>query len=970
MRITSFSGVQQDAEQTRRQPAFRASQPIADTVTLSSSPATQPQAPQFAGNLRKRMRTLLATAGIATTLGLGVLAPTAASAAPSDRSGDIPAGQCVNSADDIPQVNANATQTVFDVQGQPLLSESARQQVEQMLMNFYNAKQGEMKLVILPCSDTSDLQGLGHEIFNENLQLGSEEFNDGLLPIINADAFRDNRQGKMSIVPGDYYYDEFNANDSLFGQVAQEALVYLAQAEDARAAGNTAEAQRLTDQAVIKSVEIFIEHAQDYRADHPPLTAEEKAAQAAEDAAQRAALFKLLGMLGLGLVGLGAAGTGGVLYARRRRRLNEAVAEVSQPLIQADSAYKVTRGNVYDLETLKRLLSDTSLPQGVAAGTVPAASPQDVLEAIDTILDGLLTEKNQATMYPQVVEAFISEGLIHSMPEVRLDTVNRMISDGLTRDDYEPFMTLLESETSERVIDTLMDPISQLTTVEEAPKFRDLLKNSPQPGIRATAVAVMTKYQTPETLGEFFTALEKEGDGNTVQTLQQAVSNIATEEQSALLEANLDKGKPEQVRAAALMGLTQLGNAKHFDAIYNAFKADNSKHLQSFYQQALQASVTKAQLPTLFDGLKESTAKLQQMSINLLGTLNAPESVQPLFDYLATEDTKFPQEATGVLVNSTNESHAEKLREIIHSSDPKTDDVEVMSAAVQALSRLNHAEDLDDFFAALDKNQAPNVTQLLMQAIEDSPETGTSFTFVKGLLEDDNPQMRAAAIIALDDYGDQALDPLFDALENANGNTPSGEVDLLRKGLMKIGRDEKHLEYMLKKSTSNNEQVRDIGTKCVTGVLDAWQQRYDYDDDQAMQNLENLSKFKNDTIARKASSIVNDFVGDKANELSRLGSNGDFHSSSSFSTARRYQNERYSEVAQAARSAERELDRRKDAWEEAERRRKAEEARRAAQRAAEEAARRARESASSSSSFSSGGFSSGGGHSSGGGTSW
>ncbi len=929
------------------------------------------------GDFLRRMILLLAFLASSSPVAAQFVRPSVASAAPplsasSDCVVEIAPGTRVNAPGDIPNVNGEMTQLMTDVGGgQGLLSDAARLQVCAKLQQFYNDGYGEMKLIIIPRTDASDLQTLGYNLFNQNLHLGNPDYNDGLLPIINAERFRDKQRGMMSIVPGDYYYPQFNANSQLQQAVGEQALSYLDQAIAARNSGDLAAAQRYTDQAVLSAIDIFINYAKDYRNANPPVSRAEREAQEAarreEEAARTAALLQFLAMLGVGVVVVGGAGFAGYQYYRRRKSLDEAVAIVSKPMVAADSPYKVTRGNVYSLQTLKHLFEDTDFVPDAQRNV----NPRELLEAIDTVLEGLEAraekKQNWKEVYAQVVELFVQYGLVHDQPEIRLNTVNRMIEDGLTRDDFEPFMTLLETETDDRVIQALMDPISKLTSASEAPQFRELLKNSPQAGVRAVSVAVMSRYANADTLGEFLTALEREQDPGNVEILQQAITNVAQANQDGLLLANIDKAKPEKVRAAAIMALTRLAKPKHFDALYQAFTADKARGMREYYRLALLATVSKREIPTLFAALNGDTRQ-QEMGIALLGKLKAPESVEPLLEYLGTEDTRFPNEAIEVVVSSVQASQADRLREIIHSNDPKTDDVEVMTAAVKALASLNLADDLDNFFEALAKGQAPNITQMLMQAIEDSPLDRTSQKYLEKVLDGHSDSgARIAAIMALDDYGQSALDPLFRALEASTARTPSGEVDMLRKSIMKIGRDESNLDYMLKKSLSRNEQARDVATRIVVAVLEDWDRRFDYDDDKAMRNLANLSRFENDTIAQKARRIREEMIEDKARALSNIGSSGSFHDSGNFSTLRRYSSASESSVASAARSALQQLERRKDAWEEAERRRRAEEERR--RQAAAEAARRAAEAARRSSSMSTG-FRSGGGGSRGGGTSW
>lgn len=108
----------------------------------------------------------------------------------------------VNTASDLPQINRQMKQLFVDLARNPLLSPSARQDVEQMLNAFNSTPGGQMALVVIPDTHRKELNTLATELFNQ-MGIGEEGKNDGILLLLNAAAIREGRPtNRMQLMGG------------------------------------------------------------------------------------------------------------------------------------------------------------------------------------------------------------------------------------------------------------------------------------------------------------------------------------------------------------------------------------------------------------------------------------------------------------------------------------------------------------------------------------------------------------------------------------------------------------------------------------------------------------------------------------------------------------------------------------------------------------------------------------------------
>jgi uncharacterized protein len=102
---------------------------------------------------------------------------------------DETASPFVDKATDVPMLNQQMKQAVVDLSRQPLLSPSARQQVEALLTGFNQTQDGQMALVVIPNTHRKELNSLATEVLNQ-IGIGQAGENNGLLLMLNAEALR------------------------------------------------------------------------------------------------------------------------------------------------------------------------------------------------------------------------------------------------------------------------------------------------------------------------------------------------------------------------------------------------------------------------------------------------------------------------------------------------------------------------------------------------------------------------------------------------------------------------------------------------------------------------------------------------------------------------------------------------------------------------------------------------------------
>lgn len=946
--IPSYRPVTRFAASTSRQPA--------------GLNTTFNKAPQFSGRrARVAIPALLASA-------IAGLVPGVALSQSYDHSRDFPASYSgptsVEACGKIPGLTQDMNQILVDLKQNPIISPAARQRIEDAMAKFWQSGDGQIKTVILPnIPEGVQIRDCSDEMFNKQLRLGKPGLNDGLLVLINADNFRNNEPQKLAIQPGTNYKPHFTDNPELDARIEADVLPNINAAAEARRNGNLTEAQRHADKAIENAVNIFISEAHDYREDNTFLTDAQKEEKARIDAENRKnLLIGFLKVIGLLII---AGGIGITAYQGKKRfqRLGTAVETVTPALKNIGSQYNVTRGNIYSYQTLNALLSSEMAGQR----DPDLLDGQLLLDTIDFVIAGI---KDTPDKGEKIREAFRDNALlspIHPSFQIRHRALQKILADSIDVDDYHNLITLAQEETHPEILKMIIGPICELATQEDLDKFSPLLTLGITPGSRLIAAELMTKFAEPNTVSTFMDALEKEQDPQVITALQDGIYELAKPADSELLKAQLASGVLT-VKDAAIGALGHLG-PMHFDALYDAFKADDSRQRIAVYLSALSEAVTEEQEPALIQALK-ANAKEQEMALTLLNKLCSTSAVEPILDYLASEKSTHPQAAVTVLLNSVGQNSRNSLVQVMQNMDSRGSKPSVRIAATMALSRVEHSDNLKAFVAALEKEQDAEVIDALFRAIGENPKNKQSFQYFAGLLavSESNANVRLAAISALEGFGSSALPVLFDVLgtkpENSDG---SAETRALMSAISRLT-SEQALEELASRAQSTHTLVNTIATQGVVSIVSGWEQA-SYDDQQIMSNLDTLARSQNSVIKTKAMHVRDRLIQDKAAELTRIGSQGDVYKDQNKRVLTSFKQSAEPALQHAATAALRSFNSR---YEEAERRRRIEEERRRAEERARAAAAAAAaaEAARRSSYSSSSDFGGGGGGSSGGGSDW
>jgi uncharacterized membrane protein YgcG len=924
----------------------------------------------------------------------------------------------VNKASDLPGLNINSKQLIYQSKQNPALRGSQLHDREvQLQMLFEDLYGGPVKVLISPgkdrdLDDTRSPKQLTIDFLNQ-LKLGKANEEISVLIYIDQDRL-DNLAppGIIQIEPGTGLRDRVD-----FKPTAIQIFKPLAeQYQTAKKRGDKAEAERLQSEALKAVIDDVGRQIKAYRKDNNlpnrELTAEEKAEQAQKEASFRNTLLAgaaaLLLLFGIGIVV--------IPRELKKRRIRQAVETVVKPLLDMKSPHKVTPENVYSVDTLNALLD---LDKG------KQAKPKELVTAIGTVLDGMDFTK---VAKKDVVQSLVSKGLVHPHKEVRLKTIAYTQQYATGRELFNPFMTMLKAEHEDEVIKALHKPLTELAQADDVPKFLERLEQSTHPGVRALSVNILAKFRDDNTLTHFFTALEKESDSDMVVKLQEGIVKVVAPNQSATLIERMNTGKIKDVRVAALKGIEKLAGlssapkAAYFEPVFKAYAKDRASTLKADYTSTLQACVSPASLPVLYEGLT-GALKMQDVSIALLGHLKSGEAVKPLMAYLQTADTQLPAEATAVIVDSlavydpkhptaldpVTQANRDYLLEVIDSYDPKTEDKEPMMAAIRGIQRIAHPEDLDNLAHALEteslsKGASAHITRALQEAMDETAQTDVNYAFLCELLKTGKTEaIRNAAVLSLDDYGVEALRPLFDALEKTTRTTTESETDVLKKAIAKVGRNDDAVP-IFREALGRKGKVKNAAEAGLLNLVAKWQKAASEADAEVAEKLTKLARGSstNDRTAKEiaeafvtpsagmsklveisgidhrpvqqeASQIVSGLLAEKVQVVQAVGQSGkysDDHANFTLLETLK-KNTDYPDIAQAAREAESDLKRKLKAYKEQQEREAAIRRQQAADAAleiaaailkgaAEAAASSSRSSGSSGSSWPSGGGGGGG----------
>ena len=304
-----------------------------------------------------------------------------------------------------------------------------------------------------------------------------------------------------------------------------------------------------------------------------------------------------------------------------------------------ESDFPVTTANMISVETLSSLLD-------AEGEKLPRAN--SLIPAIETVLKNLPTQDNA-----EALQVLTAKGLTHPLPDIRMRTVNLMIEDGLNRDDYLPFISILKNESERAIINVLVPALTEIVLPTDIPELEAELKPGTQPAMRSLAISTMVKHPSDPTVGKLLDALGAEDSPELIDKLQGAIANLAQAPHGELLLGNIMPDKPTRIQTAALEGLAKLATPAHFPAIFAAYDANDNKALAAPFKKALAACVSEQSLPKLFEALAHPSLRQQETALELLGTLKHPDAVEPLFYYLQTADTQYPEAATSVLIQSS-----------------------------------------------------------------------------------------------------------------------------------------------------------------------------------------------------------------------------------------------------------------------------------------------------------------------------
>ncbi|MBY0451003.1 MAG: TPM domain-containing protein [Cyanobacteria bacterium] len=897
----------------------------------------------------------------------------------------------INRASDLPNVNQQMTQITVDLARSPLLSPSARGQLEQFLQRFYDNGDGEFKVIIIPNTDLDKLRELNLNLFNQ-LKLGKKGKDDGALFFMVADRIRNNQRASWTFQPGDGIQHLFE-NSPIPQQVKDQANIHLSAALAAKQNGDMVTAQRETDAFVLNSVQLIANHISQYNQAHRPKTPAEQA-KAAEET-KNALLLILAILAGVGAVG--GVSVLAVMARNKKKRLEADLKTISTPLIQMNSSHKVTTGNLYSLKTLNALLEPK--PEKPADGNAIKAAASRVLDFLGFTVSRLGHKSKDPTFdRGQIKTALRDKALSHPSPIIRqwaaglLNGVNYGKLDRTS--DFEPLMTQLEKETDPKVAVALQKTASDLITEADYSRFESMLDN-PLAENRVFAVAQLLENPQASLMGKLFARLAnpQETDATVVKALKDGIIALAKNKElkattGPLLLEKAMINPPTPVVITALEGIAAMGDNAHFNPLFTDWqKKPTSVIADTEYSRAmikaLSATVNASHLPSIHPDLNYQNPRRLATALTLIRQVGSPTSAKPLWDFIGDPETPIEyaiQSAEPVLNDVLNQDFHPTLLSTIQNPGDRFS--ARLYAAVIGLGKVGSSSDVDDLFALSEKPVAYTAQHHLEHTLERLVSGNENFGFISGkVATGKTTESRQLAIRLLAKYGDQALPQLFNALRHSTQSTPSGEVDALTGAIIRLASG-RNFDTFSAEAVDENPRVQETATTGALSVLSDWGRSADYDKSQDRQRCAELKRHRNARIAQKAGQIYNKMVEDKRQEIARVGSQGNFHDSGTYSTLKGIkQGGQWDPIlVTAAVTALAELASRQQAWEIAEAARKRREAEEAERRREEEAARRRRQqedddrrsSSSSSSSWGSsssgGGFSSGGGGSSGGGS--
>lgn len=867
-----------------------------------------------------RWRQALASVGVLPFIGLPVLpqqGPLDSYCAPIMPSGDV------SSIDDLPEGMPTDNHLIFDLSENPIFSEEACRTVGQLLQDAYDQGLFAMKVVVVDNFDGENPQAFNQKIINwlELSTPGDVKRGDSLLiertGFLKGEAstiHNEPTNGPIASALDGFKINGVTYHDSIGNNVM---AVYRPKIKEAHNNGDTARVQALMSEAIGEFVRTTEEYVSEYDAQNTPQAiAAREQAEAERRQRDREILIGLAKLLVELIAGIGVLGT--VLFVSNRvylivqdtraknRSIDEDVDLVKQPLIQIQSPYKVTRNNVYSVDTLKALLEPRANMNG------EHASADSLMKAIHMVLRSL-----EASDVPvsdrDIAELMIEKGLHHPVPEVRLATINVLVSDGLDRDeDWEPFTNLLEREQDGEVIEALCNPLLRLATEEDNERFLGLLQTSPNPGLRALGIRALAAHGGRGIIHEFFQALEKEDFEPNVEQLQEAIAHVATHADTGLLTQKLNSGDPT-AKKAALEAFSELRDPDDFETIFSAFTQPNEPTLLVQFQEALTNSANQSHVKQIATGLTHASPRVQEVSLRLLLELADPDAVGAILTYLQAEKTPLPDLAAQALLASVNKKSREALLAVLKDTTPATEDVEVMIPVVEALKKIGDPRDLDDLTEAINKSHSPRVYDALVDAMEANDESPDSFEFLeRTLLGHPDSRIRIAAALTIDNYGLKALPILFEALEPVSDGTPDVEINTLQRAINKAGNHREALPLLIEKASSPNRLVQSTAESLAVDLIGGYRDEK-YTDQDVLDELDSYLESPNAAVRDAAEQAYTEIVDQEAKRIKKLGSSGKYSkSSNNYKYVKNMENDANEAIREAAQKARRKMDERRE----------------------------------------------------------
>lgn len=235
-----------------------------------------------------------------------------------------------------------------------------------------------------------------------------------------------------------------------------------------------------------------------------------------------------------------------------------------------------------------------------------------------------------------------------------------------------------------------------------------------------------------------------------------------------------DKDPVVRVTAAKAMGLMK--DPRSIDVLLKGAD-DPERNVRQAVVLALGDIKDPRAIPVLTSALGDSYWFVRAEAAQALGKVGDASSATKLFELLADSDNYVRQNARKALQElATEENKPAYIREL-SSTDPNT----AIMAAV-ALAQAGHAEGLDLLNRTLTAGQYPDIPDIIRAQVR--LRDPSSLPSIRGVLDHENHQLRALAILALGEFRDQESVPRLRAIATNTsepGNVKTASLVALNK---------------------------------------------------------------------------------------------------------------------------------------------------------------------------------------------